>query len=182
MVGRARLNRNSALALLSSIAVAGLCAFQYGDKYNLNSMRFSQVARLASDLPKAEKLAKQGNIGLLAGKTVPGQPVQLRGELTDANCLLGSHEHAYDHAFCAKLCVASGSPLVFLSDQGGQVYFVLTAQNSVKISDSILDKIGVPGVVVSGKLVSADNITALAIDRIDKAMTGSTRERSNHEH
>lgn len=181
-MGRARLNRNTALALLGSIAVAGLCAFQYGDKYNLNKMRFSEVTRLASDLPKSEKLAKEGNIELLVGKAVPGRPMQLRGELTDANCLLGSHEHAYDHAFCAKLCVAAGSPLVFLSDQGGQIYFVLTAKNGVKISDSILDKIVVPGVLVRGKLISAKNITGVAIDGIGKAMTGSTRKRSNHEH
>lgn len=182
MVGRARLNKNNALALLGSIALVGLCSFQYGDKYNLNSMRFSEVRHLASDLPKAEKLAKEGNIELPAGKAVPGQPVQLRGELTDANCFLGRDEHAYHHAFCAKLCIAAGSPLVFLSDEGGQLYLVLTAKNGVKISDSILDKIGVPGVLVSGKLVSAENVTALAIDGIEKGTAGSTPERSNHEH
>jgi hypothetical protein len=165
---KARLNRNTALTLLSSIAVIGLCSFQYGDKYNLNSMRYSEVARLVSDLTKAEKLARQGNIEFLARKAVPGRPVQLRGELTDANCFLGSHEHAYDHAFCAKLCAAAGSPLVFLSDEGGQVYLVLPAQNAVTISDSVLDKVGIPGVTLTGKIVSSSNLTALAVEGVNK--------------
>lgn len=168
---RARLNRNTALALLGFIAMLGLCSFQYGDKHNLNSMRYSEVARLASELSKAEKLAKQGNIELLAGKPVPGKRVQLRGELTDANCFLGVHEHAYDHAFCAKLCVAAGSPLIFLSDQGGQVYFVLTANNAVKIPDSTLDKIGVPGIKVIGTVVSNNILTALALEGIENPFT-----------
>jgi hypothetical protein len=168
MVGRARLNRNAALTLLSSLAVVGLCCFQYGDKYNLNSMPFVEVSRLAADLAKAQKLAKEGNIELLAGQAVQGKSARLRGELTDANCLLSRHEHAYDHAFCAKLCVAGGSPPVFLSDDGGQVYLVLTSQNAVRIPNSILDKIGIPGITVRARIVSSSSLTALVVEAIDK--------------
>lgn len=152
------------LALLMLVAALALCSFQYGDKYNLNSMSFADVSRLSSDLGKAQRLAKQGNIELLAGQPVQGKPVRLRGELTDANCLLSRHEHAYDHAFCAKLCVAAGSPAVFLSDEGGRLYVVLPAQNAERIPHFILDKIGVPGVTLSGKLVSSGELTAVAVD------------------
>src|SRR3979411_516090 len=116
------LSRRSMIKLLSAIATLGLCAFQFGDRNGLNSMPFERVQPLVSDLAKARRLAKQGNIDLLVGQTVPGKAANLRGEITDANCYLGSHTHGYDHAFCAKMCAAAGSPLVFVSDQGGEIY------------------------------------------------------------
>lgn len=167
MQARTQLNRNAALALVSSLVVS-LCAFQYGDKYNLNSMPFAEVSHLTSDLTKTQKLAKQGNIEVLAGEALQGKRVRLRGELTDANCLLSRHAHAYDHAFCAKLCVASGSPVLFLSDDGGQVLLVLLPQNAISIPDSILDKIGIPGIMVRGKTLSSSNVTALVVETVDK--------------
>jgi hypothetical protein len=157
-------NRKSAMALLSATAALALCAFQFGDRYDLNNMPFAQVQVLVSDLAKAKKMAKQGNVELLAGETVPGRAVSLRGEVTDANCYLGSHTHAYDHAFCAKLCAAAGSPLLFVSDQGGQVYLVLTERNAVRLPDEVLDRIGVPGVVVKGKAFEAEGLRALAVE------------------
>jgi len=161
---RAQPNRKSAMALLSGIAALALCAFQFGDRNGLNNMPFAQVQALVSDLAKAQKMAKQGNVELLAGETTPGRAVSLRGEVTDANCYLGSHTHAYDHAFCAKLCAAAGSPLLFVSDQGGQVYLVLTERNAVRLPDEVLDRIGVPGVVVKGKAFEGDGLRALAVE------------------
>lgn len=102
------------IALLSAIAALELCAFQFGDRNGLNSMPFAQVQPMVSDLARAQRLAKQGNIELDTGRPVRGEPVTLRGELADANCYLGNHTHGYDHAFCSKLCVAAGSPLVFV--------------------------------------------------------------------
>ena len=161
---RAQPNRKSVIALLGAIATLGLCAFQFGDRYGLNSMPFAQVQALVSDLAKAQTMAKQGNVELLAGETMPGRAVSLRGEVTDANCYLGSHTHAYDHAFCAKLCAAAGSPLLFISDQGGQVYLVLTERNGVRLPEEVLDRIGVPGVVVRGKVFEAEGLRALAVE------------------
>jgi hypothetical protein len=152
------------IKLLSAIATFGLCAFQFGDRYGLNSMPFGQVQPLVSDLAKARRLAKQGNIDLLVGETVPGKAVNLRGEITDANCYIGRHTHGYDHAFCAKLCAAAGSPLVFISDQGGEIYLVLSERNAIRLPDSILDRIGVPGIVVKGKVLDAGGMRALAVE------------------
>jgi hypothetical protein len=161
---RAHLNRKLAIALLSAIAALALCAFQFGDRYGLNSMPFAQVRDLVSDLAKAQKMAKQGNVELLAGETILGRAVSLRGEVTDANCYLGSHTHAYDHAFCAKLCAAAGSPLLFVSDQGGQVYLVLSERNGIRFPEEVLDRVGVPGVVIKGKAFEADGLRALAVE------------------
>jgi hypothetical protein len=150
--------------LLSGIATLGLCAFQFGDRNELNKMPFTEVQPLVSDLAKARRLAKQGNIDLLAGQAEPGETVRLRGEVTDANCYLGIHMHAYDHAFCAKLCAAAGGPLVFVPDQGGQVYLVLSEQNGIRLPENVLDRIGVPGIVVKGKVLDADGLRVLAVE------------------
>src|SRR6266446_7117231 len=98
-VRSAQLSRRRVIKVLSAIATLGLCAFQFGDRYGLNNMPFGQVQPLVSDLAKARRLARQGNIDLLVGQTVPGKAVSLRGEITDANCYLGSHTHGYDHAY-----------------------------------------------------------------------------------
>jgi hypothetical protein len=129
-------------------------------------MPFTDVHRLVFDLAKARRLAKQGNIDLLAGQEEPGQAVSLRGEVTDANCYLGSHIHAYDHAFCAKLCAAAGGPLVFIPDQGAEIYLVLNERNGIQLPESVLDRIGVPGIVVKGKVLEAGGMRALAVERL----------------
>ena len=97
---------------------------------------------------------------------MPGNSVTLRGELTDANCYLGSHNHAYDHAFCAKLCAAAGSPLLFVPDQGSQAYLVLTPRNAVPLPANLLDQIGVPGILVKGKAIDADGVHALTVESL----------------
>ena len=152
------------IKLVSAIATLGLCSFQFGGRNGLNNMPFGQVQPLVSDLAKARKLAKQGNIDLLAGETVPGKAVNLRGEITDANCYLGSHSHGYDHAFCAKMCAAAGSPLVFASDQGGEIYLVLSERNGIRLPENVLDRIGVPGTVVKGRVLDAGGVRALAVE------------------
>jgi len=143
-----------------------LAAFQFGDNNGLNSMPYAQVRRLASDLLKAKKMTRDGNLDLLAGQPMRGEPVTLHGELTDANCFLGNHTHAYDHAFCAKFCVAAGSPVLFISDQGGVAYVVLTARNGVPLPENILNLIGVPGIAVKGRTLDANGVKTLAVENL----------------
>jgi hypothetical protein len=156
-------SRESTIALLALAALA-LCAFQFGDRYGLNSMPFSQVQGMVSDPAGARRMAKQGNVDLFVGQTMQGQAVKIRGEVTDANCYLGTHRHAYDHAFCAKMCAAAGGPLVFVPDHGGQPYVVLGERNGIRLPEEVLDRIGVPGIVVKGKVLDADGLRALAIE------------------
>jgi len=141
---------------------------QFGDRSGLNNLSFAQVQALVSDLGKAQQLSKQGNIEFLGGRVVAGQAVRLWGEFTDANCYLGYRTHAYDHAFCAKLCVAAGSSLVFVSDQQAKVYVVLTGKNGIRFPENVLDQIGVPGVVVAGRWIENDGVKALAVDGTER--------------
>lgn len=161
------LARPSAIVLITSMATLGLCAFQFGDRNGLNSMPFPRVQALAPKLAEAQRMAKQGNIEILAAQAVSGAAVRLRGELSDANCYLTKREHDYDHAFCAKLCVAAGSPLIFIRDRDEKIYLVLLAKNAVRIPEPILNQIGVPGVVVNGNAISKDGIEALAIASVE---------------
>jgi hypothetical protein len=154
------------LAALPFVTGAGLCAFQFGDRNGLNSMPFAQVQPLVSDLAKARQMANAGNIELLAGQAVQGKEVSLRGELTDANCFLATHTHAYDHAFCAKLCVAADSPLLFLPDEGGHPYLVLLGKNAVRLPDAVLDRIGVPGILIKGRILDSKQLPALALEAL----------------
>jgi hypothetical protein len=151
------------IGLLLVVAVLGVCAFQYGDKYGLNSLPFAEVRPFVSDLGKARGLASEGNIDFFAGEAVRGETVSLRGELTDANCYLGTQTHAYDHAFCAKLCAAAGSALVFIADRDGKTYVVLTSRNGVAVPEKVLDEIGVPGIVVRGRVLEGGVVWAVAI-------------------
>jgi len=168
MARRVRLDRKFALGLLCSVATLALCAMQFGDRAGLNSMPYAQVQALVPDLGRAQALAKQGNIEFLGGQDVAGKEERLRGEFTDANCYLGSHNHAYDHAFCAKLCVAAGSPLLFVSDQQSKVYVVLTAKNGVPLPRSVMDLIGVPGVLAKGRVLENAALPAFAVEGIEK--------------
>ncbi len=163
---RARPTKIFLIGLLSFLAVLILAAFQFGDNNGLNSMPYAQVRRLVSDLLKAKKMASDGNLDLLAGQPMRGEPVTLHGELTDANCFLGNHTHAYDHAFCAKFCVAAGSPVLFISDQGGVAYVVLTARNGVPLPENILNLIGVPGIAVKGRTLDANGVKTLAVENL----------------
>jgi hypothetical protein len=147
-----RVRRFAGVGLL--LLVAACAAAQYGDRSGLNSAPFSQVKKMAGDEGKARAAAKQGNIDFFAGRAVEGQAVSLRGELTDANCYLSTKYHGYDHAFCAKYCVATGSPVVFLSDQNSQLYLVITPKDGEPLPETVLDRIGVPGVVVKGRLLA----------------------------
>src|ERR1700675_2869085 len=62
------LSRRRVIKLVRAIATLGLCAFQFGDRNGLNNMPFGQVQTLVSDLAKARRMAKEGNIDLLAGE------------------------------------------------------------------------------------------------------------------
>ncbi len=163
---RARPTKRFLIAALCFLPVLVLAAFQFGDNNGLNSMPYVRVRRLVSDLPKAKKMASDGNLELLAGQPMRGEPVTLRGELTDANCFLGTHTHAYDHAFCAKFCVAAGSPVLFISDQGGVAYVVLTARNGVPLPENILNLIGVPGIAVKGRTLDANGVKTFAVENV----------------
>src|ERR1700686_3532838 len=164
MLRSLRRGRRQVITCVGSIAALALCAFQFGDRKELNKMPFTEVQLLVSDPARARRLAKQGNIDLLIGQAVPGKDVSLRGEISKANCYSSSHPPAYDHAFRAKLCAAAGGPLVFIPDQGEDIYLVLSEWNGTRLPENALDGIGVPGIMVKGKALNFGGVRAIAIE------------------
>src|ERR1700692_2126841 len=65
MLRTAHRGRRPVITCLGSIAALALCAFQFGDRKELNKMPFTEVQPLVSDAAKARRLAKHGNIDLL---------------------------------------------------------------------------------------------------------------------
>jgi len=62
----------------------------------------------------------------------------------------------------------AGSSLVFISDQQGKVYVVLTGKNGMRFPKDVFDQIGIPGVVVAGRLVESGGVQALAVDSLER--------------
>jgi len=102
---------------------------------------------------------------LMGGVAVEGKEVTLKGELTGANCYLSRGIHGHDHALCAKACVAAGSPVIFIA-QDGKVYTVLLAKDGTSLPEAALDDLGRPGVTIEGKLVSGHGQEALALESV----------------
>ena len=63
--------------------------------------------------------------------------------------------------------VANGSPLLFVSDKHSEVYLVLTATNGVQLQGDVLNQIGVPGVVIKGKLIENGDQRVLAVEELE---------------
>lgn len=154
-------NRKSRIALLGLIAVLALCGFQYGDKLGLNGLPFAQVRPLVGDLSKAERMAKQGNIDFFAGQPVAGTPLTLANLPTRIASSRRKRMHTTTRF--ARNCAPRRVAPYFIPDQGGTAYVVLTPRNGVPVPEKLLDRIGVPGVVVKGTVLESGGIKALAI-------------------
>jgi hypothetical protein len=57
---------------------------------------------------------------------------------------------------------------VFVSDQRAKAYVVLTGKNGIRLPENVLDRIGVPGVLVTGRLVEGEGVKALAVDSLER--------------
>jgi hypothetical protein len=62
-----------------------------------------------------------------------------------------------------KFEICGRSPVLFIADDGGKAYVVLTLKNGVPLPPKVLDQLGIPGLVVRGKTLRAHGIDALAI-------------------
>ena len=65
---------------------------------------------------------------------------------------------------CARSFVRRREARWCLSRIGiGRVYVVLTSRNGVAVPEGVLDQIGVPGIVVKGRVLEASGVKAVAI-------------------
>jgi len=53
---------------------------------------------------------------------------------------------------------------VFVPDEGGPLYVALNERNGMRLPENILDHIGVPGILVRGKVLNREGMRALAIE------------------
>jgi hypothetical protein len=140
---------------------------------DMNAMPYAKVKEMMSNpesAGKAIQMAKMNHVIIMAGMPVKGTPVTWKGELTGANCYLSGELHGPEHALCAKACVAAGSPVIFLPEKSGKgpnVYTVLTAKDGVPLPKAALDALGRPGVTVTGRLVRAHGVAALAVESVE---------------
>lgn len=108
-------------------------------------------------------MAKAGKMELLTRQTVRGEA----GTFSEANCCFGSQTHAQHHAFCVKLCAVAGSPLLFVPDQGGRPYLVLTSQNGMRLPKTFLTTWVFLG-SWSGAVYSTLRWKALAVEGVER--------------
>jgi hypothetical protein len=156
-------------AVVAGLGLAGTrTAAAQGQMMDMNNLPYDSVKAMLSDparAPQAMAMAKNAGVVLMAGMPVHGTAVTMKGELTGANCYLSGGLHGHSHAMCAKACVAAGSPVIFIGDNG-TVYTVLTAKNGVPLPNGTLDFLGRPGVTVKGSLVTTHGVKSLALEEV----------------
>ncbi len=152
--------------LLAAILVWG--QGNTGKSTNMNNLPFAKVSSMLStpaQAAKTEKMAKANGVTLMGGQPINGKAMTLTGELTGADCYLSQGLHEPSHAFCAKACVAHGSPIVFLANDG-TVYVVLTPKDGVHYPEALLDDLGKPGVTVTANELESRGIKAISVQSV----------------
>jgi hypothetical protein len=156
---------NRSLLLASGLCLAASGLWAQGKMMDMNDLPYDSVKAMLSDPARASmamEMAKKAGVLVMVGIPVQGKDVTLKGELTGANCYLSAGLRGHNHAMCAKACVAAGSPVVFIADDG-TVYAVLTAKDGMPLPPGALDQLGRPGVTVGGSVVTAHGVKALAL-------------------
>jgi hypothetical protein len=89
--------------------------------------------------------------------------VSLRGKLPTQ--LLPRRSHAgLRSCFLRQAARCCRQPFGFCFRPGGQVYIVVSERSAVRLPEVVLDRIGVPGVVVKGKAFEAGGLRTLAVE------------------
>lgn len=165
------MNRKRSLitAVVAVLAVSlGLLAAQSMNQKDMNDWSYSKVKHMMSN-PKTAKeviaMAKKNNVLLMAGWSMGGTPVTMKGELTGGDCYLSAGKHGHDHALCAKACVSHGGPIVFLSSNG-TTYLVLPPKDGAHFPEQVLNDLGKPDVTVHAHEIDSHGIKALSVDSV----------------
>jgi hypothetical protein len=165
------MNHRRALVVTScaiGLLLGGLMWAQETKNTDMNDIPYAKVkTMLATPASRAEtmKMVKKNHVMLMGGQPINGQSVTLKGELTDADCYLSSGMHGHEHAMCAKACVAHGSPIIFLAENGS-VYLVLTPKDGMPYPETLLNDLGRPGVTVVGNALDSYGIKAISIQSL----------------
>ena len=159
------LNRGLLVAVALCLAPPALRAQM---QMNMNDLPYDSVKAILNDPvrgPQAMEMAKKMGVVLMAGMPVEGKEVTLKGEITGANCFLSGGLRGHNHAMCAKACVAAGTPVLFLADNGA-IYTVLTGKNGVALPAGTLDLLGRAGITVKGSILTTHGVKSLALQSV----------------
>lgn len=156
------------LGVVAMALASGLWATQSVKSQDMNNWPYAKVKRLMSNPHSAKrvvKMAKKNGVLLMAGWSMGGTPVTMKGELTGADCYLSAGKHGHHHALCAKACVSHGGPIVFLG-RNGTTYLVLPPKDGAHYPEQVLNDLGEPGVTVHAHEIDSHGIKALSVDSV----------------
>jgi hypothetical protein len=84
------------------------------------------------EIGKKTKAAQPWSVTTVAssieGKTLPGQPVTVVGEVIDLSCYLQVGKHGDKHRDCAQKCARAGQPIGLLQDDG-RIYLLIDEEH-----------------------------------------------------
>ena len=89
----------------------------------------SPVAELGKKSSQAQPWSVSTVTSSIMGKTLPGKPVSLVGEIIDLSCYLQVGKHGDKHRGCGQKCALSGQPLGLLTKDGG-VYMLIDEEHN----------------------------------------------------
>ena len=64
----------------------------------------------------------------IEGKTLPGEPISVVGEIVDLSCYLQVGKHGDKHRDCAQKCARSGQPIGLVKEDG-TVYMLIDEEH-----------------------------------------------------
>ena len=67
----------------------------------------------------------------IAGKTLPGKPVSVVGEIIDLSCYLQVGKHGDKHRGCGQKCAALGQPIGLLA-KDGSIYMLIDEEHNAR--------------------------------------------------
>jgi hypothetical protein len=138
-------------------------------KEQLLDMPYAKVKTMLSNPQSTARLLttlKKNGVVAMGGVPIKGREVTLKGELIGAECYLGHGMRGHEYAFCAKACVAEGSPVLFIADNG-TTYLALPPKAGTPLPEKAYNDLGKSGVTVKAAEVDSHGFKALAIQSVE---------------
>ena len=88
------------------------------------------AAELGKKVTKGRPWSVETVAGAILGKTLPGKPVSMVGEIIDYSCYLQVGKHGDKHRGCGQKCAAVGQPIGLLAKNGALYMLIDEEHNS----------------------------------------------------
>ncbi len=130
--------------------------------------RLVSLLALSSLLVAAVAFAADDHAGHKHGSAKPATTGSWTGEIVDATCYMDHEGKGEKHSSCAMKCVANGTPMMLLMDDGNAVLLTQPHEDTdgyakakdmagkkVTITGKLTSRAGVKAIVVSGCALAA---------------------------